>query len=310
MNPFPYSLDNKRYHTYNYFLQMQYHPKVAQASLNADFTCPNRDGKKAYGGCTFCSSLGSGDFAGDINQSLMEQFQSQKVMISNKWPDCRFIAYFQAFTNTYAPLDSLKKRFEPFATLDEVAGIAIATRADCVTEEIASYLEELDTRKDVYVELGLQTIHDKTASLINRQETFEEFKNGLNLLRKHHLHVCVHIINGLPYETINMMVETAKEIGKMDIQAIKIHSLYLTYHSVLYQQYLKNPFPLLTRDDYIHLIVKQLEFLPAHIVIERLTGDAPGNDLFKPEWSRNKTTILNDIDKYMAAHHIIQGDLL
>jgi len=289
---------------------MKYHTKVAKASLNADFTCPNRDGKKAYGGCTFCSSLGSGDFAGDINQSLMEQFQSQKVMISNKWPDCRFIAYFQAFTNTYAPLDSLKKRFEPFATLDEVAGIAIATRADCVTEEIASYLEELDTRKDVYVELGLQTIHDKTASLINRQETFEEFKNGLNLLRKHHLHVCVHIINGLPYETINMMVETAKEIGKMDIQAIKIHSLYLTYHSVLYQQYLKNPFPLLTRDDYIHLIVKQLEFLPAHIVIERLTGDAPGNDLFKPEWSRNKTTILNDIDKYMAAHHIIQGDLL
>lgn len=310
MNPFPYSLDNKHYHTYNYFLKMKYHTKVAKASLNADFTCPNRDGKKAYGGCTFCSSLGSGDFAGDINQSLMEQFQSQKVMISNKWPDCRFIAYFQAFTNTYAPLDSLKKRFEPFATLDEVAGIAIATRADCVTEEIASYLEELDTRKDVYVELGLQTIHDKTASLINRQETFEEFKNGLNLLRKHHLHVCVHIINGLPYETINMMVETAKEIGKMDIQAIKIHSLYLTYHSVLYQQYLKNPFPLLTRDDYIHLIVKQLEFLPAHIVIERLTGDAPGNDLFKPEWSGNKTTILNDIDKYMAAHHIIQGDLL
>lgn len=289
---------------------MKYHTKVAKASLNADFTCPNRDGNKAYGGCTFCSSLGSGDFAGDINQSLMEQFQSQKVMISNKWPDCRFIAYFQAFTNTYAPLDSLKKRFEPFANLDEVAGIAIATRADCVTEEIASYLEELDTRKDVYVELGLQTIHDKTASLINRQETFEEFKNGLNLLRKHHLHVCVHIINGLPYETINMMVETVKEIGKMDIQAIKIHSLYLTYHSVLYQQYLKNPFPLLTRDDYIHLIVKQLEYLPAHIVIERLTGDAPGNDLFKPEWSRNKTTILNDIDKYMAAHHIIQGDLL
>ncbi|WP_454962308.1 TIGR01212 family radical SAM protein [Eggerthia catenaformis] len=310
MNPFPYSLDNKRYHTYNYFLKMKYRTKVAKASLNADFTCPNRDGNKAYGGCTFCSSLGSGDFAGDINQSLMEQFQSQKVMISNKWPDCRFIAYFQAFTNTYAPLDSLKKRFEPFANLDEVAGIAIATRADCVTEEIASYLEELDTRKDVYVELGLQTIHDKTASLINRQETFEEFKNGLNLLRKHHLHVCVHIINGLPYETINMMVETAKEIGKMDIQAIKIHSLYLTYHSVLYQQYLKNPFPLLTRDDYIHLIVKQLEYLPAHIVIERLTGDAPGNDLFKPEWSRNKTTILNDIDKYMAAHHIIQGDLL
>ncbi|WP_156032162.1 TIGR01212 family radical SAM protein [Sharpea azabuensis] len=309
-NPFPYSFDNKRYHTYNYFLKTRYHKKIAKVALNADFTCPNRDGKVGVGGCLFCSESGSGDFAGNVNDSLTMQFDKQAQMMLHKWPEASFIAYFQAFTNTYAPVAVLKSRFEPFVDKENVVGIAIATRADCITEEIASYLEDLNTRTDVYIELGLQTIHDESAKRVNRGEDFATFKKGLAILRQHHLEVCVHIINGLPYESEEMMLETAKAVGQLNIQALKIHSLYLMKHAPLYYQYLKEPFPIMSRDAYIHLVVKQLEYIPANIVIERLTGDAPGDDLYEPQWSRNKTTILNDIDKLMKAHDIIQGDKL
>ena len=309
-NPFPYSFDNKRYHTYNYFLKKRYHKKIAKVALNADFTCPNRDGKVGVGGCIFCSESGSGDFAGDVNDSLMEQFDKQALMMQRKWPQASFIAYFQAFTNTYAPLEVLKSRFEPFVNKENVVGIAIATRADCITEEIASYLEDLNRRTDIYVELGLQSIHDKTSKLVNRGEDFASFKKGLAILRKHNLEVCVHIINGLPYESEAMMLETAQVVGQLDIQALKIHSLYIMKHAPIYYLYQKDPFPIMQREAYIRLVVRQLEYIPPKIVIERLTGDAPGDDLVEPQWSRNKTTILNDIDKLMRAHNIIQGDLL
>lgn len=308
-NPFPYSSDNKRYHTYNYFLKEKYHTKVAKVALNADFTCPNRDGTKGVGGCTFCSNSGSGDYAGDVHDSLLKQFQQGTEIMRRKWPDCRFIPYFQAFTNTYAPIDQLKERYELFLDRDDVVALAIATRADCITEEIASYLEDLNQKIDIYLELGLQTIHDQTARLINRGHTYEEFLAGLALCRKHHLNVCVHIINGLPYETTEMMLETAKVLGTLDIQAVKIHSLYLLKNSRLGQQYLESPFPVMTREAYINLVVEQLRYLPPEIVIERLTGDAPPHDLIEPRWSLNKTTILNDIDKRMARYDIMQGDL-
>ena len=308
-NPFPYTLDNKRYHTYNYFLKTKYQGKIAKVSLNADFTCPNRDGRVGVGGCTFCSSKGSGDFAGDVNDSLDKQFRLGVTMMKRKWPECRFIAYFQAFTNTYAPLEVLKERFEPFVNRKDVVGIAIATRADCITEEIASYLEELNTRTDVYLELGLQTIHDDTAKRVNRGHDYKTFLKGLDLLRKHHLDVCVHIINGLPYETIDMMMETARQVGQLDIQGLKIHNLYIVKHTVLAKEFNEKPFPVLSREEYIRLVVDQLRYIPATIVIERLTGDAPANELIAPLWSRNKTTILNDIDKLMYKEGVVQGDL-
>lgn len=307
MNPFPYSLDNKRYHTYNYFLKTRYHKKVAKVSLDAHFTCPNRDGTKGFGGCIFCSDKGSGDFILD-SDSLLEQFKAGAEVMKRKWPDAVFIPYFQAYTNTYASLDQLKKIYEPFIGMKDVVGIAIATRADCLTEEICAYLEELSKKTDVYIELGLQTIHDTTAKEINRCHTYQEFLDGLSMLRRHHLEVCVHIINGLPNETIEMMLDTAKEVGKLDIQGIKIHNLYVTQNSRLYKLYY--PFKMLERDEYISLVARQLEYIPSHVVVERLTGDAPLEELVAPLWSIKKTTILNDIDKYMKAHDIMQGDLV
>jgi len=310
MNTFPYTLDNKRYHTYNYYLKNKYHQKVAKVALNADFTCPNRDGKKSYGGCIFCSSSGSGDYAGDINDSLEKQFAKVSAIMKTKWPQCAYIAYFQANTNTYGPLAKIKKMIEPFLYKDDVKGIALATRPDCLSEEIVQYLANVNKIKDIYVELGLQTIHDKTALLINRGHTFQEFLDGLSLLRKYDLEVCVHIINGLPHETKDMMLETAKTIGKLDIQAIKIHMLYVIKNTILEKMYINNEFSILSRQDYIDLVVEQLRYIPENIVIERLTGDGKVDDLVAPLWSIKKVTIINDIDKKMKELNAYQGDFI
>ncbi|KXU47953.1 MAG: TIGR01212 family radical SAM protein [Longibaculum muris] len=310
MNKFPYSNDNKRYHTYNYYLKNKYQQKIAKVSLNAGFTCPNRDGTKGKGGCIFCSDSGSGDFAGNVYDSLQKQFQDVSTMMRKKWPDCKFIAYFQANTNTYGTLDRLKATFEPFLDYPDVVGIAIATRPDCLSEEICDYLYELSQKCDLYIELGLQTIHDSTAQLINRGHDYQTFLKGLERLRKRHLDVCVHIINGLPYETYDMMIETAKVVGKLDIQGLKIHNLFMLKDTALHKMYLQKPFPLLSREDYIKLVVEQLTYIPDSVVIERLTGDAPLKDLVEPLWSIKKVTILNDIDKLMKEKDLYQGSLV
>lgn len=310
MNQFPYTLDNKRYHTYNYFLKNKYHHKVAKVSLNAGFTCPNRDGTCGYGGCIFCSDSSSGDFAGNVQDSLQKQFHDISSIMRQKWPDCQFIAYFQANSNTYGTVAQLKERFEPFVDMKDVVGIAIATRPDCLDDEICDYLYQLSQKCDLYIELGLQTIHDQTAKLIHRGHDYQTFLEGLDCLRKRHLDVCVHIINGLPYETYDMMLETAKQVGQLDIQGLKIHNLYMLKNTALHRLYQKQPFPMLTREDYISLVVDQLQYIPSHVVIERLTGDAPLQDLVAPLWSIKKVTILNDIDKLMKEKDTHQGYLL
>lgn len=308
MNQFPYSLDNKRYHTYNYFLKTKYKSKIAKVSLNAGFTCPNRDGTCGTGGCIFCSQNGSGDFAGNINDSLQEQFNKISQVMRKKWPQCQFIAYFQANTNTYGSIDKLKKTFEPFINKKDVVAIAIATRPDCLNDDICDYLYELSQKCDLYIELGLQTIHDQTATLINRGHDYQTFVAAVQRLRQRQINICVHIINGLPYETYDMMLETAKAVGQMDIQGLKIHNLFILKNTKIYQMYQEKPFPLLSRDEYISLVVEQLSYIPHHIVIERLTGDAPIQDLFEPLWSIKKVTILNDIDKLMRFKNTYQGD--
>ena len=308
MNQFPYSLDNKRYHTYNYFLKTKYKSKIAKVSLNAGFTCPNRDGTCGTGGCIFCSQNGSGDFAGNINDSLQEQFNKISQVMRKKWPQCQFIAYFQANTNTYGSIDKLKKTFEPFINKKDVVAIAIATRPDCLNDDICDYLYELSQKCDLYIELGLQTIHDQTATLINRGHDYQTFVAAVQRLRQRQINICVHIINGLPYETYDMMLETAKAVGQMDIQGLKIHNLFILKNTKIYQMYQEKLFPLLSRDEYISLVVEQLSYIPHHIVIERLTGDAPIQDLFEPLWSIKKVTILNDIDKLMRLKNTYQGD--
>ena len=310
MNRFKYSLDNKRYHTYNYYLKNKYHQKVAKVALNADFTCPNRDGTKGWGGCIFCSSSGSGDYAGNINDSLESQFEKISAVMKKKCPQCAFIAYFQANTNTYGPLSKIKNMIKPFLENEQVKGIALATRPDCLDEETVRYLAAINHQKDIYIELGLQTIHEKTSHLINRGHSFQEFLDGLNLLRKYNLDVCVHIINGLPGETKEMMIETAKTVGQLDIQAIKIHMLYVIKNTVLEKMYDAGKFSMLSREEYIDLVVQQLRYIPEHVVIERLTGDGKVSDLIAPLWSIKKVTIINDIDKKMKADNIYQGDLV
>lgn len=309
MNQFKYSLDNKRYHTYNYYLKNKYHQKVAKVALNADFTCPNRDGTKGYGGCIFCSSSGSGDYAGNVHDHLEKQFQTISQVMKRKWPECAYIAYFQANTNTYGPLDKIKKMIAPFLNKEDVKGIALATRPDCLNEEIVQYLSTINKQKDVYIELGLQTIHEQTSKLINRGHTFQEFLDGLTLCRKYHLEVCVHIINGLPFETKEMMIETAKTLGQLDIQALKIHMLFVVKNTKLQQMYENHEFNMLSRQEYIDIVVEQLRYIKPEIVIERLTGDGKIDDLIAPLWSIKKVTILNDIDKKMKELDVYQGDL-
>ena len=309
MNQFKYSLDNKRYHTYNYYLKNKYHQKVAKVALNADFTCPNRDGTKGYGGCIFCSSSGSGDYAGNVHDHLEKQFQTISQIMKRKWPECAYIAYFQANTNTYGPLDKIKKMIQPFLAKEDVKGIALATRPDCLSEEIVRYLSEVNQTKDVYIELGLQTIHDQTSKLINRGHTYQEFLDGLALCRQYNLEVCVHIINGLPFETKEMMIETAKTLGQLDIQALKIHMLFVVKNTKLQQMYENHEFEMLPRQEYIDIVVEQLRYINPEIVLERLTGDGKIDDLIAPMWSIKKVTILNDIDKQMKERDIYQGDL-
>lgn len=309
MNQFKYSLDNKRYHTYNYYLKNKYHQKVAKVALNADFTCPNRDGTKGYGGCIFCSSSGSGDYAGNVHDHLEKQFQTISQIMKRKWPECAYIAYFQANTNTYGPLDKIKNMIQPFLEKEDVKGIALATRPDCLSEEIVRYLSEVNQTKDVYIELGLQTIHDQTSKLINRGHTYQEFLDGLALCRQYNLEVCVHIINGLPFETKEMMIETAKTLGHLDIQALKIHMLFVVKNTKLQQMYENHEFEMLTRQEYIDIVVEQLRYINPEIVLERLTGDGKIDDLIAPMWSIKKVTILNDIDKQMKDRDIYQGDL-
>ena len=307
MNQFKYSNDNKRYHTFNYYLKNKYHCKVAKVGLNAGFTCPNRDGSKGVGGCIFCSDSGSGDFAGNVHDSLQTQFNQVSQILSNKWPSCKYIAYFQANTNTYGPVEKIKKCVEPFINKKDVVAISIATRPDCLNDDVLEYLKDVNSRCDLWVELGLQTIHDRTGLIINRCHSYQDFLDGLNKLRALNINVCVHIINGLPYETPEMMLETAKTVGQLDIQAIKIHMLYIIENTKLHQLYLKKPFKILDREEYIKLVVEQLAYLPENIVIERLTGDGKIDNLIAPLWSVKKVTILNDIDKMMVAKDYYQG---
>ncbi|GFI41885.1 TIGR01212 family radical SAM protein [Thomasclavelia cocleata] len=307
MNLFKYSNDNKRYHTFNYYLKNKYHNKVAKVSLNAGFTCPNRDGSKGIGGCIFCSNSGSGDFAGNAEKSLEQQFCDISKILQNKWPGCKYIAYFQANTNTYGPIEKIKSYIEPFLNKKDVVAISIATRPDCLEDDVLQYLSTLNSKCDLWIELGLQTIHDETGKIINRGHTYKEFLTGLKKLRQHKINVCVHIINGLPFETKEMMLQTVKEIGKLDIQALKIHMLYVIKNTKLYQLYLNSDFEMLSREDYIDLVTEQLSYLPDNIIIERLTGDGNVNDLIAPLWSIKKVTILNDIDKLMVAKNYYQG---
>ena len=306
-NRFPYSLDNKRYHTYNYYLRHRYGVKVSKIILDGHFTCPNRDGSKGYGGCIYCSEMGSGDSNLSFKEDILTQYENNKKIMDRKWPNGLYIPYFQSYTNTYGPLRKIKEMIEPFIGMDEVCEIAIATRCDCLEDEIIEYLDDLTKIKPVTVELGLQTSNDETGRYLNRCYDFEDFKDAVERLSKTDIKVCAHIINGLPGEDEKDMLKTVKDISYLDIDAIKIHMLHIVKNTRLAKIYEEDPFPVLSRDAYIDIVVKQLELLKPEVVIERLTGDPIKEELIEPEWVLNKTTILNDIDKLMVELDTYQG---
>ncbi len=297
---FKYTLDNKRYYTLNYYYKMKYKSKVFKVGLNAGFSCPNKNNSN---GCIYCYN-GSGE---NNNMDLIEQFYKVSSIIDKKWPNSKYIGYFQANTNTYDNVEKLKERYETILKLPNVIGLNIATRCDALPNDVLDYLEDLNKRTDLIVELGLQTIHDKTSTLINRGHSLECFTNAVNKLRKRKINIVVHIINGLPYETKDMMLETIKFVSRLDIQGIKIHMLFITKGTDIEKLYYKEMFHILTKEEYIDIVCDQLELLRDDIVIHRITGDPDKELVIEPKWLLKKFCVLNDIDKEMVKRNSYQG---
>lgn len=301
---FPYSLDNKRYHTLNYFYRTTFNQKVFKVSLNANFTCPNfRNGN----GCIFCLH-GSNDYDITKNNDLVKQFYDVVDVLEKKWPDSLYIGYFQANTNTFAPVSILKEKYETILNLPNVLGLSIATRSDAITSECYDYLEELNKKTFLTIELGLQSSKDETLKLIHRGHNVDNFIECVKELKKRNIKVVVHIINGLPGETKNDMIETAKFLNDLDIDGIKIHMLYILKGTELEEMYNHEKFHILTKEEYIDIVCCQLEYLNEKIVIHRITGDPNVDNLVEPSWLVKKFCVLNDIDKEMVKRNIYQGD--
>ncbi len=308
-NPFPYSDSNKRYHTYDYYLRHRFGGKVAKLPLDAGFTCPNIDGKCGHGGCIYCSDRGSGDFAGANERSISEQIADQKRLFSRKWDVSRCIAYFQAHTNTYAPKEILRACFEEALLQEGIVGINIATRADCLPDDVVAYLAELAERTVLTVELGLQSSCDETAKRINRGHDFATFCAGVDKLRRANprIGIGVHLILGLPEETDEVMLRSVRDTAALRPDMVKLHLLHVLRGTQLARLYEDGAYEPLSREHYIRLVADSLELLPPETVIGRLTGDGKAEELLAPLWSQRKTTVINDIDKLLYARNSYQG---
>jgi radical SAM protein (TIGR01212 family) len=301
------SWGEKRYHAWSYHLKQQFGEKIFKVMLDAGFTCPNRDGSITTGGCTFCSTRGSGDFAGRRRDDLITQFHEVKARQHLKWPNAKYIGYFQAYSNTYAPVEELREYYETILQQEGVIGLSIATRPDCLPDDVVELLAELNQKTYLWVELGLQSIHDITGKRINRGHDTACYYEGVEKLRKHNIRVCTHIIFGLPGETEEMMMETVDAVAHMGVQGIKIHLLHLLKKTPLVKEYEAGLFQLMEKDDYIRLVVDALEILPPEMIIHRLTGDGPPDLLIGPMWSRKKWEVLNAIDWELLRRDSWQG---
>ncbi|MCO1603463.1 TIGR01212 family radical SAM protein [Desulfosporosinus nitroreducens] len=300
-------MQKKRYLTFNEHLRNRFREKVFKVSLDAGFTCPNRDGTLGWSGCVYCSERGSGDFAGDQKLSLHDQFVEVSERMKRKWPSAKYIAYFQAYTNTYASLERLREVYEEALEEENVIGLSVSTRPDCLPEDVLDYLEELNRRTYLWVELGLQSSHDRTMEWIRRGHDYSQFLKGLEQLRFRGIQVCAHIILGLPGESKAEMLETAQAVASLPIQGIKIHLLHVLKGTPLATIYDNEPFELMTKEDYVSLVVDIIEILPPEMVIHRLTGDGPPDDLIGPLWSRKKWEVLNAIDAELELRDTWQG---
>ena len=298
---------NKRYNTWNGHLRSKFGKKVMKIALNGGFTCPNIDGAKGYGGCTYCSSSGSGDFAGDPAHSILTQFEEVKGRMLKKWHEGLYMPYFQAHTNTYAPARVLRERFEPVLKKDGVVGLSIATRADCLEEDVLEYLSELHERTYLIVELGLQSVFDSTGERINRCHTYGEFLEGYSKLADRGINVCIHLINGLPGEDKDMMIESAITAAALKPHCMKLHLLHILKGTAMARELENGGVSLMSMEDYVDIIVRQLEVIRPETVIQRLTGDGARADLIGPLWSLKKFEVLNAIDRELEKRDTYQG---
>lgn len=302
-----YFTKEKPYNTLNEYYKSKYNQKVSKIALNANFSCPNKDGKKGYGGCIFCLS---GSESSIINRldDLEKQFNDSVKIINKKWPDSLYIPYLQANSNTYDTLDNLKLIYEKCITLsNKIVGLDISTRADCLDEDIVKYLSKLNKMVDITVELGLETSNEKTSKFLNRCLTNDEIIKAVNLLRKYNIDVVLHIINGLPGDDINDMLNNIKFINNLDVQGIKIHTLLVLKNTKLEKIYNEMKFHILTLDEYTDIVVKQIALLKDNIIIHRLSSDSTKDNLITPIWSRNKKVVMNEIDKKLRKYKIYQG---
>lgn len=298
---------DKRYYSLNYYLREKFVEKVAKVSLDAGFTCPNRDGSLARGGCAFCSARGSGDFVAAHQSSLTEQYRQGMEIMQKKWPADKFIAHLQAFTNTYAPVTKLREIYYEVLDLPGVVGMAIATRPDCLPEDVLDLLAEINQKTFLWVELGLQTIHQQTSASLNMHYEYADFINAVQSLQQRNIDCCAHMILGLPGETREDMLATARALAQLPVQGIKIHLLHLMKDTPLADQYAMEPFPFLTQEEYVQLVVDILEILPPTMVIHRLTGDSPRKLIIEPIWSLRKKNVLNAIDRELRMRDSWQG---
>lgn len=289
----------------DYHMRGVFGKKACKVPIDGGFTCPNRDGTKGIGGCTFCSASGSGDFTAGRELGITAQIDKGAQMMRRKWQDAVLIPYFQSYTSTYAPLSVLKERFSEALAHRDASGICIATRPDCINEEIAEYLTQLSREHFLMLELGLQTTFDETAERINRGYTYEEFLKGYRLVK--HLFVCVHLINGLPGESREMMVENARRLAELKPSAVKLHLLHVIKGTRLAEQYLSGEADVMSLEGYVETVCDQLEVLPPDTVIERVTGDGSADTLLAPAWSKKKLVVQNEIDKLLFARNSWQG---
>ena len=284
------------YYSLNEYLLKTFGEKVYKISLNGGMTCPNRDGKLGDRGCIFCSSGGSGEFSADKHLSITEQIADAKRRIQSKTNCKKFIAYFQPFTNTYADVEYLRRIFHEAIAPDEIAALSIATRPDCLGEDVLSLLDELNKIKPVWVELGLQTVHKETADYIRRGYELEMYDKAVADLKSIGVYVITHIILGLPFESRDMMIKSAVYAGERS-DGIKLQLLHILEGTQMAEQYKRDPFPLLTLEEYTDLIVTSLKMLPTETVIHRMTGDGPKSKLIGPMWSADKKRVLNTLTK-------------
>lgn len=302
---FPYAYENKLYHTLAFENQVRGY-KLHKAAVDAGFTCPNIDGTKGTGGCVFCSG-GSGYFTAPAETSIEEQIAREMERLRRKDENARAVAYFQAHTNTYAPLETLRNLYERALRCDGICGLAIATRPDALNGDVLDYLKELSGRTMLTVELGLQTIHQRTAKIINRGYSLEEFMEAYKALKIRGIRTCVHLINGLPGETKQMMLETACYAGQLRPEGVKIHMLHVIRGTAMEKLYAAKKYRPMSMDEYVRLVCCQLEVLPPETVIERLTGDGNKETLVAPVWTRDKIRVLGSIDETLSRWDTWQG---